>query len=956
MKEFLISILMMVTGAFAPAQPVEAPVSQETPAPLGATVLFPQGGGTGIGSATAGDVGKVLTVSDNSPFTYTLETPTGGSGGSGNVSTSSVPNIGELSFWTTSGATPEKLSGVPTTTLTASSPLSLSNTVVKVGGSNSVLTLSTAGAWSGTAGSLAANGGNCSAGSFPLGVDALGAVETCTDAWTEAENTAAGYVANTRTLTVAGTSNQITSSAGAQDLSANRTWTLSFPNQVIFPQYASSTLGFSTPYASSTDLRAGTFTFGGVTASTWPSFCATITGSADLCDGDDATGAGGGITTIGALNQGQTGSTQTLATTTSTTNGLTSAITIISGTNTHTFTPSLSGILTIDGGGTGTSTSRYGGIYFGGSDVFRQASTTGLLDYDPTRQLFTTKYSSSTEYASFKTASTTNLIVNGENFNNLTGTGLDISGNALVTSNIPNASLANSTISGKALGTSLDALTATNGSLTFSGSYDGSTARTVGLNLGNANTWTVNQTFNYSSSTIYSSFATASSTNLFAGFLTISTGGTITIGGDAIDEFVGDGLDLSSGDLIFDCSDVAGTGITCSGEDITASLGTAIDTTEITDDTILEADLDLTDTPSDEDILTSEGTGFEWHSGAELCVAITGSADLCDGGDATGAGGSYPFTSPRFGAAATTSSLIVGTSTESLFSALTAASSTAPQLTLSAGAGVPQWAFRTLGDGALTLSTTTVAGTATSSIPALQVNSTGAPGLSIGSSTPFATLSVNPQAGAFNRQFVVGSSTATNFVVDNGGNVGVGTSTPGSIFSIQGVANFVTSAVSTIYNGLNVLVKLVIPNGTAPTMNQAGSIALDTTSNNLIMATTTTGHVVVQSATTTLYAYTATTSPIVSGTTMNLPAHPLAQVATVVICKVSSGTSLVVNLSNAAGSSDTNAITCTTTETQYALTSNNSFAAYGGIRVEYGTKTGDTGDLSIRIMGYRTSD
>jgi len=36
-------------------------------------------------------------------------------------------------------------------------------------------------------------------------------------------------------------------------------------------------------------------------------------------------------------------------------------------------------------------------------------------------------------------------------------------------------------------------LTATNGTLTFSGSYNTTTARTVGLNLGNANTWTAQQ-------------------------------------------------------------------------------------------------------------------------------------------------------------------------------------------------------------------------------------------------------------------------------------------------------------------------------------------------------------------------------------------------------------------------------------------------------------------------------
>lgn len=51
------------------------------------------------------------------------------------------------------------------------------------------------------------------------------------------------------------------------------------------------------------------------------------------------------------------------------------------------------------------------------------------------------------------------------------------------------------TVAGFALSSnvSLAALTATDASLTFSGSYDGSTARTVGLNLANSNTFTTNQ-------------------------------------------------------------------------------------------------------------------------------------------------------------------------------------------------------------------------------------------------------------------------------------------------------------------------------------------------------------------------------------------------------------------------------------------------------------------------------
>ena len=55
---------------------------------------------------------------------------------------------------------------------------------------------------------------------------------------------------------------------------------------------------------------------------------------------------------------------------------------------------------------------------------------------------------------------------------------------------------------------------------------------------------------------------------------------------------------------------------------------------------------------------------------------------------------------------------------------LTIASTTGSQLALSAGAGVNQWAFRNAG-GNLYLSTTTVAGTATTSISALEISGSG---------------------------------------------------------------------------------------------------------------------------------------------------------------------------------------------------------------------------------------
>lgn len=64
---------------------------------------------------------------------------------------------------------------------------------------------------------------------------------------------------------------------------------------------------------------------------------------------------------------------------------------------------------------------------------------------------------------------------------------------------------------------SLANLTATDGTLTFSGTYTGATARTIGLNLGNANTWTALQTFG-------GFISTASSTSI--GGLTMTTATT----------------------------------------------------------------------------------------------------------------------------------------------------------------------------------------------------------------------------------------------------------------------------------------------------------------------------------------------------------------------------------------------------------------------------------------------
>lgn len=66
-------------------------------------------------------------------------------------------------------------------------------------------------------------------------------------------------------------------------------------------------------------------------------------------------------------------------------------------------------------------------------------------------------------------------------------------------------------------------------------------------------------------------------------------------------------------------------------------------------------------------------------------------------------------------------------------------STTQPQVELSAGAGLAKWTLRNAG-GNLYFATTTVAGTATTSTPALTLQGSGVPSLTIGTTTPMISL------------------------------------------------------------------------------------------------------------------------------------------------------------------------------------------------------------------------
>ncbi len=90
-------------------------------------------------------------------------------------------------------------------------------------------------------------------------------------------------------------------------------------------------------------------------------------------------------------------------------------------------------------------------------------------------------------------------------------------------------------------------------------------------------------------------------------------------------------------------------------------------------------------------------------------------------------------------------------------------SATASQLALSAGAGVAQWAFRNAG-GNLYLATTTVAGTATTSLAAFSINGTTG-NIGIGTSSPTYKLSVEDSQATNPLLYILNNDTS------NAGNV-----------------------------------------------------------------------------------------------------------------------------------------------------------------------------------------
>lgn len=474
------------------------------------TLTIPSLGGSGT---------RCLQVSNTGAVSVAAGACGSGSGGGG-LATTTPWTAGQVPM-VVDDAT---VQGVSTTTLTASAPLALSQAVVKIGGSNSVLSLDTSGTWTGNAGTataLAADGSNCSAGNFPLGVSALGAAQNCTDAWTEAENTAAAYLdaAGVNALINASTTiPNLLCSDGEVVKASSGDWVCAADNvgsggaglststpiaagDVIIGTSAStvgadagitysaaadrltvtnaSTTAFSSGYASSTNTTAGilnvstSLTLGGDTILDFVGDGLDLSGGNLIFDCSDV--AGTGLSCSG----------EDLVSTLGTSVDLTSEVT---------------GTLPYGNGGTGTTTAPVGQVIYAGATAYQSAPTStpaigSVLSYSGT--LGNLIGGSSGTFGINNGVITAAMLANAD-FGNFT-----VSGGVATIDNgsVTNAMLANSTISGISLGGTLANLSATDSTLTFSGTYTGATARTIGINLGNPNTWTGAQTFGNTSAT-----------------------------------------------------------------------------------------------------------------------------------------------------------------------------------------------------------------------------------------------------------------------------------------------------------------------------------------------------------------------------------------------------------------------------------------------------------------------
>jgi hypothetical protein len=392
----------------------------------------------------------------------------------------------------------------------------------------------------------------------------------------------------------------------------------------------------------------------------------------------------------------------------------------------------------------------------------------------------------------------------------------------------------------------------------------------LGLNLANSNTWTGLQSFSNASTTLLSVTGTA----YFGGTATstFNSTGQLTLASTAINSL----LSTDSSGLVVATSTPTFGNFYATSTTATSTIagGFAVETNGLVYDYSTNNVGIGTASPQEKLSIIHSGNAevrIESSSAAATQAALklkrntTGGTRewwLAVGDQATDSLGIYDNTSSASRLTINSSGNVgIGTTTPQWL--LNPQSSTAPQLSLSAGAGLAQWAFRNAG-GNFYLSTTTVAGTATTSTSALTVlTSNGNVGIGTTGPTDKLQVSGNVMANAFNAIGTVAQFNSTGGVYLSGlggssygaiqsysdaggtartlalnpvgGNVGIGTTTPGYKLSVAG---------SGFFDGGTVTASQLIATSSisTPSLTLSGlaiNSLLSTDSSGLVVATST---------------------------------------------------------------------------------------------------------------------
>ena len=181
------------------------------------------------------------------------------------------------------------------------------------------------------------------------------------------------------------------------------------------------------------------------------------------------------------------------------------------------------------------------------------------------------------------------------------------------------------------------------------------------------------------------------------------------------------------------------------------------------------------------------------------------------------------------------------------------------------------------------------------------------------------------------------------------------TLTSDSTFTYNGTTDVLT-ATNISFTTATSTGTFTLPAGTAPLMQDIGKIALDTTDNQILIATSTNNSFprVIPTMQKLWGATVASTSvAFVSGGFLPLSPQRDDYYIREIRCQVSGGTSVVINISDLTSSYDTETVTCTTSATSDTdITSNPTPQAQGiAGRLEIGAITGTVNYLTFSVWG-----